>query len=52
MAKQKTVQDLYPLVEALSTADQLELKKFLEKVLKEKADKAADELDLINGNKQ
>jgi hypothetical protein len=49
MAKQKslTIEELYPHCEALSTADQIKLKEFLEKTLQEKLAKASQELDLI-----
>lgn len=54
MAKTKNLplEELYPHCEALSTADQIKLKEFLEKTLQEKLAKASQELDLIkNGGK-
>lgn len=51
MAKSKTLDEIYPMVDQLSTTDQVKLKDFLEKTLQDKAKKAADELELINGKK-
>ena len=50
MAKEQ-LEKAYALVEKLTTAEQVTLKSFIEKTLQDKANAAADELDIINGTK-
>lgn len=48
MAKEQ-LDKAYALVDKMTTAEQLQLQGYIGKVLKSKADAAADELDLIRG---
>lgn len=53
MPKQKAklpLEEIYPLVEDLSTEDQMKLKEYLEGRLESKKIKAKEEYDLINSN--
>ena len=52
MAKAKTTElkDLYPLIENQTTSDQIALREFINKLLNDKKEKAAEELNLIQNN--
>lgn len=53
MAKTKNIsqQELYDQVSNQSTTEQLDLKEFIENILKTKQESAKKELELINGKK-
>lgn len=51
--EEKTTMDkAYALVDKMTTAEQLKLQGFIGKILQDKANAAADELDLINGSQK
>ncbi len=52
MAKTLKLDDIYPHVEKLETSEQIALRDFIQKTLDGKAEKAAEELKLINPNIQ
>ena len=51
MAKQLKLDDLYSPIESLSTSDQIALREFINKLLNDKKEKAAEELNLIQNSK-
>lgn len=48
--KEATLEQIYPLVDKLSTQNQVKLQGYLERTLEQKAKTASEELSLINGN--
>jgi hypothetical protein len=52
MPKQPNLDKLYPIVEKLSTADQIKLKEFIQKTLDSKKAEAKAEFNLIENGKQ
>ncbi len=53
MAKKEiTLDQIYPLVDKLSTQNQVQLQGYLERTLEQKAKTASEELQLITGTKQ
>jgi len=52
MAKQLKLDDLHSPIETLSTSEQIALREFINKLLNDKKEKAAEELNLIQGTQR